>query len=66
MSTHGANIAVMIGAVTLSFVVSFGFFVRLGVVPPVLLVLISMVGVGMVTAGLLFSHDGQRVTAGGK
>jgi len=52
--------------VIFSFVVSFGFFIRLGAVPPLLLVIISMVGVGMVTAGLLYSHDGHIMTAGGK
>jgi hypothetical protein len=59
MSTHGANLAVLIGAVMLGFVISFGFFIRLGVMPPVLLVIVSMVGVGLVAAGLLYTHDGH-------
>jgi hypothetical protein len=67
MSMRAANISVLVGAVILGFVISFGFFVRLGVVPPVLLVLISMVGVGLVTAGLLYTHDNGHMTlAGGK
>lgn len=57
MNTRTANISILIGAVLLGFVISFGFFIRLGVVPPVLLVLISMVGVGLVTAGLLYTHE---------
>lgn len=59
---RAANISVLVGAVILGFVVSFGFFIRLGVVPPVLLVLVSMVGVGLVTAGLLYSHDDGHMT----
>ncbi len=63
MSTRGANIAVLFGAVMLGFVISFGFFIRLGVVPPVLLVIISMLGVGLVAAGLLYTHDGHAALA---
>lgn len=68
MSTRAANISILVGAVVLGFVISFGFFVRMGVVPPVLLVLISMIGVGLVTSGLLYSHNsGHHMTlAGGK
>jgi len=68
MSMRAANISVLIGAVILGFVISFGFFVRLGVVPPVVLVLISMIGVGLVTAGLLYTHDNDHhmTLAGGK
>jgi hypothetical protein len=63
MGTRGANVAVLIGAVMLGFVISFGFFIRLGVVPPVLLVIISMLGVGLVAAGLLYTHDGHVALA---
>ncbi|HZO83374.1 MAG TPA: hypothetical protein VFB33_16895 [Candidatus Binataceae bacterium] len=66
-----ANIAVVLGAVMLAFVISFGFFVRLGVAPPFLLVLLTMLGVGLLAAGLLFNHDNgisrrHGATAGGK
>lgn len=55
-SVRFANISVLVGAVMLAFVVSFGFFVRLGLVPPFLLVLLTMLGAGLLTAGLLFNH----------
>jgi hypothetical protein len=66
-----ANISVVVGAVMLAFVVSFGFFVRLGVAPPFLLVLVAMLGVGLLTAGVLFNHNNgithhHGATAGGK
>lgn len=66
-----ANIAVVIGAVMLAFVVSFGFFVRLGVFPPFLLILLAMLGVGLLAAGILFNHNNgishhSGATAGGK
>ncbi len=66
-----ANISVVLGAVMLAFVVSFGFFVRLGVAPPFLLVLLAMLGVGLLSAGILFNHDNginhrHGATAGGK
>ena len=65
------NIAVVIGAVMLAFVVSFGFFVQLGVFPPFLLILLAMLGVGLFTAGVLFNHNNgvshqPHVSAGGK
>ena len=68
MSMRAANISVLVGAVLLSFVISFGFFIRMGVVPPALLVLITMIGVGLITAGRLYSHDSghQMVLPGGK
>lgn len=67
MSMRAANISVLVGAVLLGFVISFGFFIRMGVVPPVLLVLISMIGVGLVTSGLLYSHNsGHHMTLAGE
>ena len=67
MSNRSANISVLVGAVLLGFVISFGFFIRLGVVPPFLLVLVSMIGVGLVTSGLLYAHDDHPMSlAGGK
>lgn len=69
--TRFANIAVVLGAVMVAFVISFGFFVKLGVFPPFLLILLAMIGAGLLAAGMLANHGNgithrSGVIAGGK
>ena len=56
-----ADISVIVGVMLLSFIFSFEYFISMArVVPPFLMILTSMVGSGLLTAGILFIyHNGH-------
>lgn len=57
-----ADISVIVGVMLLAFIFSFEYFISMArVFPPFILILTSMIGSGLLAAGVLFNyHNGHN------